>query len=535
MISSLFPDNGLASLAGTLISKGHEAKVLDFNTVGVLRQAVSAERTAELKELLPVLRGAPDPAGIDRLLEANLRLEGDMDRFTDRLIGQIAGEVDAQRSDFVGFKLWSGDGFIISVRIAEALRTAFPDLKLYGGGPAVVFAEHGIFDYTDVFDALVDGEGEQAIVGLADYAIGKRELSSIPNLIVRDNGSFKRTARSRPPDLNELASPIYDPEIYPSLSGDEQIRLFVLDESRGCPMRCAFCIHRSASGDRWRVKSAGRILDEIGAIGDLHGVSSFRFGGSYTPGRFLTDLAEQLTGAGKPIRFCGFAHPEGIPVDRLEGLAAAGCRSLFFGVESFDAGDLNRLGKKLKPERARATVRACLDAGIVPVVAVIVPIPGQTPEALQTNREALTELCAGTASTVAVSPPALTPRTQWWAERSAHGFELLVDEEEYRRVMATFKVRHLVPPAYWDPLPYKLEGMTFTEYAGANARFQKELAASDIIINIPDDVALLADVTGESLRDISGRFRSLLITLDAEAVGATVADINRRLRGSIEC
>ena len=36
------------------------------------------------------------------------------------------------RPDFVGMKLWNGDGFTGSVIIAERLRREFPSLPIYG-------------------------------------------------------------------------------------------------------------------------------------------------------------------------------------------------------------------------------------------------------------------------------------------------------------------------------------------------------------------------------------------------------------------
>jgi len=529
MASSLFPDNGLASLAGTLLAMGHEVKVLDYNTVGVLRRLVPPERTTALAALLPFLGAKPGPDVVEHLLEINRALEEDLARVTEELAEDIAREVEEQDSHFLGFKLWSGDGFLASIRIAERLHSLFPGLKLYGGGPAVLYSEHTLFAHSNVFDALVDGEGEQAILGLAAFAEGKGSLGQVPNLVLSNGEKFQRTARSLVSDLDGLALPAYSPAVYPSLSGDEKIKLFVLDESRGCPMGCAFCIHQDASGNRWRIKSPERVLQEVSVLGKDFGTSSIRLGGSYTPARFFEDFARILGQTGVDIRFCGFAHPEGLPMEELNSLAASGCRSLFLGVESFDESDLRRLGKRMNPERARESVRACLDAGIVPVVSVIMPVPGQTPEGLKTNREALLELCSGTRATVVTQFPVLMPRTRWWEDKHANGFRLLVEEDDYRQMTATYQVRHIIPPAFWEPLPYTVDGMGFKEYAGANARFQRMLAEEGIVINVPDEVVLIADMLEMSLLDIRTRLQGLCFTLDAEAMASFVADLNSRL------
>ena len=38
--SSLMPDNGLASLAGSLIQAGHEVKILDYGTLDTVRRLI---------------------------------------------------------------------------------------------------------------------------------------------------------------------------------------------------------------------------------------------------------------------------------------------------------------------------------------------------------------------------------------------------------------------------------------------------------------------------------------------------------------
>jgi radical SAM superfamily enzyme YgiQ (UPF0313 family) len=530
--SSLFPDNGLASLAGTLLAAGHGVRVLDFNTTEVLGRLVSPERSADLAALLPALAGGPDPQVVQRLLDHSGAMEEAMARAMVDLAEEIAREVVARSAQFVGFKLWSGDGFLASVRMAEALRRRFPKLKIYGGGPAVLYAEQAIYGLTDVFDALVDGEGEQAILGLAAHAEGIGDLDEVPNLILHDGTTARRTPRSLVPELDDLALPCYDPEVYPSLATDGQIKLFVLDESRGCPMGCAFCSHQSASGKRWRIKSPARVLREVQALGDRFGTTSIRLGGSYTPARFYSAFADLLLETKTHIQFCGFAHPQGLPLQQLGTLAEAGCSALFMGVESFDPGDLKRLGKRLDPERARATIRACLEAGIAPVVSVIMPVPGQTEEGLRTNRQALRELCAGNRSTVVTQFPILLPRTPWWEAPETHGFELSVTKDAYRQLVLTYQVRHLIPPALWEPLPYSIDGMAFAEYASANAGFQQELVREGIVVNVSDDMVLLADQLGETLPDFRARQQKMFFNLDASDLGSFVAAVNKKLTAS---
>ncbi|NOZ86028.1 MAG: hypothetical protein GXP49_07155 [Deltaproteobacteria bacterium] len=303
-VSSLFPDNGLASLAGVLISAGHEVKVLDYNTVGTARRLYSPRRSEELSRILKQLKQGPLSRVTDKVVEMSLDLDKSLDLFAKELLEDISREVQSQGSDFVGFKLWSGDGLIGCSSIADGLKRRFPNLKIYGGGPAVLYARKGVYELGGAFDALVDGEAEESILLLAAFAEGKADLNDVPNLILKEDGTIKRTRRAMTLDLNTLPLPCYDPDVYPSLEGDQQIKFFVLDESRGCPMGCAFCVHRDASGSRWRIKSGKRVISEISEIKAKTHTVGFRLGGSFTPPKFYRDLLSESEGMREGLHLC---------------------------------------------------------------------------------------------------------------------------------------------------------------------------------------------------------------------------------------
>ena len=530
MASSLFPDNGLASLAGVLLAQGHGVRILDFNTVDVVQRMVSPERSSQLLAALPLLRQGADPNAVERLLQLDAAMDQDLTRVTDELVEAIAAEVLAQGSHFVGFKLWSGAGFSASVRMAAALRERFPDLRLLAGGPAVLYAEEQIYALTDVFDALVYGEGEEAIIGLARWSEGKGDLQDVPNLIIRDGDQVARTRSSWVADLESLPPPAYGPDVYPSLAAGGQIRLFVLDESRGCPMPCYFCVHRSASGAAWRVKSPGRVLTEIEELRGLYDVSTVRFAGSNTPMTFYQGFADAVLASGTDVTFSGFGDPGRLRPRRMETLARAGCRAMFFGVESFDRDDLKRLGKKLDPDKAKVAISQCIEHGLVPGASLIHPVPGQTRAAKRLNRDTVLELCSGTRSTVMLTFPALMPRTGWWAAPGEYGINLGVSRAEYQQLLATYRIRRLVPTNLWAPLPYDIDGRPFADYAGETASLHADLIAHDVVVDLQDDTVLLADALGTPLKDFFSEMQGLFFSYHGQALAGFVRRANESLR-----
>lgn len=527
--SSLFPDNGLASLAGALRAAGWDVVVVDLNTITVASRLVTREVTASLRALLPAVADGLDHACLARLREINEILDYRLEALAQRLGEEIAAKALTGGARFVGFKLWSGDGLFASAAIARAVKQADPTILVFAGGPGVLYSDAAVLDLAPVFDALVLGEGEDSILGLAAVAAGERELASVPNLIIRDGPTPHRTSTSRPPELDRLAPPAYDVAAYPSLAGNEQMRIFVLDESRGCPGRCAFCIHPTASGASRRTKSVDRVLSELRSLRDGHGVSAFRFGGSSTPRRFFEALPAALAGAGLSLSFGAFSHPHGTPLTHTEALARAGCRSLFMGVESFHGPDLAKLGKRLSLERSHRAIEACIACGIVPIVSLIVPVPGQGAEGYRANLETAVALCGGHSAIVQTQFPALLPGTPWWASPGRYGLALRVSKGSFRRQLAGYKIRHIIPPVFWEPAPYTVDGMKFSEFAAVNARFQRDLSSEGVLVNVPDETVLIAEALGLDLRAAAHYLREVFFTLDTAAMRDIVGRVNGAL------
>ncbi len=96
------------------------------------------------------------------------------------IAAEAADEAVRFGADFVGLKLWNGDGFSGSVRIAEAIRARAPRVRLIGGGPHADYFGGHILQHTDVFDQLIQGEGEQVLPAIDRRAGEQGRLAQGP-------------------------------------------------------------------------------------------------------------------------------------------------------------------------------------------------------------------------------------------------------------------------------------------------------------------------------------------------------------------
>ncbi|MCM8815884.1 MAG: hypothetical protein NC931_07935 [Candidatus Omnitrophica bacterium] len=91
----------------------------------------------------------------------------------------------------------------------------------------------------------------------------------------------------------------------------------------------------------------------------------------------------------------------------------------------------------------------------------------------------------------------------------------------------TYQIKQFFPPRYWKPLPYRVNGMSFKQYAGETSRFQIELNEAGITTFVSDEAYLLSKFAGfERPSDFVDRNRYFLFAGLAEEILKEIQIIN---------
>lgn len=151
--------------------------------------------------------------------------------------------------------------------------------------------------------------------------------------------------------------------------------------SRGCPYRCTYCAAPLCTGNKFRMRSAKKVVDEM-EFWTRHGVKSF--------GIFDDSFNQNLERA-KEICNELIKRDLGITFDLANGLRAnkvdkelfvllkkAGCTLLGFGMESGNEQILKSIRKKLRKEDMINAINFANEAGIKTAVNFILGHPGET-------------------------------------------------------------------------------------------------------------------------------------------------------------
>lgn len=523
-------DNGLASLAGSLISHNIPVEILDLSTTELIKKLapppeLNKEITSVNIKISEQMRQgkSPDPELVSKVRT----LEKDFDEHYDSCLEGICNGVlenaEKKQVSWVGLKLWNGDGFTGSLRIAQALKKANPNLRIYGGGPHADWFRKDLYRYqgTEVFDAIALREAEEIIVSLA---LGK-PLEEIPNLILKD-GTL--TAKRWIASLDSLPYASYDKKVYPAITDDKKIKTIVIDESRGCPYVCNFCVQPVKSGRKWRLKSPKRVVDEMEKAIEEHEITVFRYAGSSTPPSHAVDIAKEIIRRGLKVRYSSFASAKGFTQEDMHTLRESGCLSMFFGLESGDPYILKEsIGKKASLDEYKKAIRYSKNAGIFTIASIIVPSPYETPESLENT---FRFLCETRPDSVPISPPGMMQNTEWGNNPEKYNFKIN-DPDTFPLDFISYKIKLFFPGILWDPAPYSVNGLKSHELLGTMSSFGARLEQAGILTAVPDDLYVAARCAGMQPREYRDETRKILLTHDYTSMQKIVKKTNQNITG----
>lgn len=118
-------------------------------------------------------------------------------------------------------------------------------IKNVFGGVFPTFAPELAMDFQDV-DMVCVGEGEHAIIDLANSISNGENYSNVTNLWVRQiDNSITKNSITRPVDMNELPQitdiGLFGEKRFYRPMGGKIRRLLPVETHRGCPYTCSFC------------------------------------------------------------------------------------------------------------------------------------------------------------------------------------------------------------------------------------------------------------------------------------------------------
>jgi len=282
--------------------------------------------------------------------------------------------------DFFGFSTVCSS-YPVTLRIAAEVKRAHPKSVVVLGGPQASVVDVPTLRAFPSIDLVVRGEAEQTLPELVDALGGGRSFADVPGLTFRRQNEIVRTPDAPLVlDLDALPFPAF--HLFPDV---RNCRHFPLELGRGCPFSCTFCSTNDFFRRRFRLKSPSHMIAEMRRVRQTYGVSSFELvHDMFTVDRKrVVEFCEALLEARRNNPEDSFiwgcsARTDCVDEDLIALMSRAGCRGIFFGIETGSRRMQKIIDKGLELNDSADRVRSCDKFKINTAVSLMAGFPDET-------------------------------------------------------------------------------------------------------------------------------------------------------------
>ena len=272
------------------------------------------------------------------------QLEPDADAFDpDRICRFLDGHRDTVLiSCFV-------DMLPVVIAACEIIKAARPETTIILGGPGPTAKAASLLTIFPALDGIVMGEGEDTVVEWALSEQAQPAVAPTPpiaGMVRRHNGHLvEGPKRDRIPG-DRFMLPAYD------LLDWSRYTSARLVTTRGCPYRCSFCDVAPLWGRRAVYRDLDATIDEMLLLRDRYGKSGIAIvDDTFVINRDrVREFCQRLIERDCGLQWGCFGRINLMSEPLIELMARAGCKAVFYGIDSGSPAILKSTLKELDPK-----------------------------------------------------------------------------------------------------------------------------------------------------------------------------------------
>ncbi len=308
---------------------------------------------------------------------------------------------------------------LLSLRtFVKRIKKESPRTKILVGGIHPTVEYTNLVEQVPEIDFCCVGEGESSFREAVLALCSGHSSEEVPG-IFSSQSPTKFIPRSLVANIDDIEPPVRDLRS-PTLYRDE----FHIFSSRGCPFKCAFCSSHRLWTRRPRFHSVERVMSEMTHIvEDLGGFRIIFIDDTFTLNRHrVRKIADAIITKGYNNLNIGVCARINTVNERLlDTLAAAGVKSISYGIETGSERLQKSIRKNLKRDDIIRTLRYTKSLGIHTLSYYIVGHPGETVHDVNDSIELIRRSRGHKSSVYAALP---LPGTEWFKIASEKGFEI---------------------------------------------------------------------------------------------------------------
>jgi len=279
--------------------------------------------------------------------------------------------------DIIGFSIITPNYPVAKINIKQ-LRVKYKNIKIIAGGVHSTLFPKDLLE--DGVDVVVKGEGEQVIVELVECLIHNNSLENLEGIAYINNNSKIVINESNRKKVNLKDIPIVDRNLF----NLQKYTHHSMIASRGCPYRCKFCCNYSGTilQKGTSVKKYDDIIYEMKYLEEKFNAKDIFFADDIFLIRKqdILDFCKEYNEAGLSVEWVGQMRADTIDEEIAQAIYKAGCKRIYFGVESGSENILKSTLKRLTKQQLLNGINYAKNAGIRVKTGWIYGLPGTIEE-----------------------------------------------------------------------------------------------------------------------------------------------------------
>jgi len=268
---------------------------------------------------------------------------------------------------------------------AAAVKEVLPNCRIVVGGWHASYVPESLLDDSKI-DYVVVGEGEKAMTQLATCITNGSELAAlkIPGVACRCRGKNVINPPKFIENMDEIPYPAR--HLVPLELYDRTVEYLnvkpadIMSISRGCVFNCGFCETKKLWGNICRAFSPQRVIGEIEDLQSKYGTKGIYFiNDNFTLRKKETlELCNLMIKDKLDLEWVCDTRVDLVDQELLEVMKKAGCKTIWFGVESGSQRILQRIGRNTTLEQIETAFRLCRKTGIQTACSFMLGVPDET-------------------------------------------------------------------------------------------------------------------------------------------------------------
>lgn len=235
------------------------------------------------------------------------------------------------------------------------------------GGPNLSLYPEETLSHSEV-DYGIIGEAIESLPALLRAIEDKKDLKNIPGIAYKDSAArvHINTSPGHYVEFDQYPFPsrhLLPNERYYSFISQRK-NFTIMLTSTGCPYRCGFCaIHPNT---KYRLRSAMNVVDEIEVCYKEFGVREIDFfDATFFLGKSrLFEIFREIKRRNLKFEWSCRSRVDVVDEDILQHAANAGCRQIYYGIESVNQQVLGAIKKDIELDQVRRAIKYSRKCGI---------------------------------------------------------------------------------------------------------------------------------------------------------------------------